>query len=78
MEQEKLQKLSKIIKEKREEQHLSKTELALRIGRSPQLICDIESNRKGPSLDTLVAMASELKFSLDAFFLKNNYVDNVK
>lgn len=78
MEQEKLKKLSKIIKNKREEKHLSKTELGSRINRSPQLICDIEANRNSPSLDTVVAMAKELDFSLDAFFLKRNYVDNVK
>lgn len=61
--------ISKIIKEKREEKQISQTELALRIQRSPQLICDIEAGRKKPGIETLVRLAKELCFSLDNIFL---------
>ncbi|MBU2702694.1 transcriptional regulator with XRE-family HTH domain [Sporomusaceae bacterium BoRhaA] len=62
--------LSETIKAKRKEKCLSQTELALRINRSPQLICDIEAGRKNPSLDTLALLVKELAFSLDAIFFK--------
>lgn len=70
--------LGLIIKAKREEAGLSKTELGARIGRSPQLICDIEAGRKNPSMDTLVHIAKELGLSLDDIFLNDNYAYSVK
>lgn len=62
-------KLSEIIKAKREEKGLSQTELAMRIHRSPQLICDIEAGRKNPSINTLIPISKELSLSLDDIFL---------
>lgn len=58
------------IKKRREEKGLSLTQLALAIGRSPQMICDIEAGRKKPSLSTLIALAKALDLSLDNIFLK--------
>lgn len=59
-----------VIREKRGEKGISQTKLAAIIGRSPQLICDIESGRKNPSIDTLIAIAKELDISLDGIFFK--------
>jgi putative transcriptional regulator len=57
------------IKRKREENGLSKTQLARAINKSPQLICDIEAGRKNPSIETLVPIAKTLHMSLDQIFL---------
>jgi putative transcriptional regulator len=57
------------IKRKREENGLSKTQLAKAINKSPQLICDIEAGRKNPSIETLVPIAKTLHMSLDRIFL---------
>lgn len=68
-----MQKLSEIIRTKREEKGISQTELAARIQRSPQLICDIEAGRKNPSINTLIPIAKELSLSLDDIFLTEKY-----
>ncbi|GEA17785.1 helix-turn-helix transcriptional regulator [Moorella sp. E306M] len=62
--------IGSIIRRKRGEKGISQTRLATRIGRSPQLICDIESGRKKPSIDTLIAIAKELDISLDDIFFR--------
>lgn len=72
-----METLAATIKEKREEKSMSQTELAARIGRSPQLICDIEAGRKSPGINTLVLLAKELEMSLDSIFLSGNYAQGV-
>lgn len=57
------------MKDKREEINITQTELAKAIGKSPQLICDIEAGRKNPGRNTLVAIAKKLGISLDDIFL---------
>jgi DNA-binding XRE family transcriptional regulator len=66
------------IKTKREEKSMSQTELAAHIGRSPQLLCDIEAGRKNPGVETLVLLARELDMSLDNIFLGGDYASGVK
>ncbi|MCG8514516.1 MAG: helix-turn-helix transcriptional regulator [Halanaerobiales bacterium] len=61
---------SSIMREKRTEKELSQTALAAIIGKSPQLICDIEAGRRSPSINTLVDIAKVLNISLDKIFLK--------
>lgn len=73
-----METLGATIKVKREEKSMSQTELAAHIGRSPQLICDIEAGRKKPGVDTLVLLAKELDMSLDDIFLSDNYAQSVK
>ena len=73
-----METLGAVVKAKREEKSMSQTELAVHIGRSPQLICDIEAGRKNPGIDTLVQLAKELGISLDEFFLKGSYSQGVK
>lgn len=71
MDKQSILKLAAIMKQEREKRNLSQTQLAIRINRSPQLICDIEAKRKGPSLNTIVLMAKELGFSLDDLFFSS-------
>ena len=73
-----MEDLGSIIKAKREEKSLTQTELATHIGRSSQLICDIEAGRKKPGFNTLVSLAKELGISLDDIFLENSYASRVK
>ena len=73
-----METLGATIKAKREEKSLSQTKLAAHIGRSSQLICDIEAGRKNPGIDTLVLLAKELGMSLDDIFLKGDYAQRVK
>ena len=73
-----METLGVTIKVKREEKSMSQTELAAHIGRSPQLICDIEAGRKNPGIGTLVLLAKELDMSLDDIFLKGGYAQSVK
>lgn len=73
-----METLGATIKAKREEKSLSQTELAAHIGRSPQLMCDIEAGRKNPGINTLVLLAKELGMSLDDIFLKGDYAQSVK
>lgn len=58
-----------IMRKKRIEKNITQTKLAEDIGKSPQLICDIEAGRKNPGRNTLVAIAKELDISLDDIFL---------
>lgn len=57
------------IKNARTQMKMTQTELAKKIGKSPQLICDIEAGRKLPSINTLSMLAKVLKLSLDNIFL---------
>jgi putative transcriptional regulator len=52
----------------REKNNLSKSDLARRISKSPSFICDIESKRKKPSLETTIDIAQVLGLSLDKIF----------
>lgn len=52
----------------REENNLSKSDLARMVSKSPSFICDIESKRKKPSLETTVDIANILDLSLDKIF----------
>ncbi|MBY6804237.1 helix-turn-helix transcriptional regulator [Clostridium botulinum] len=52
----------------REKNNLSKSDLARKISKSPSFICDIESKRKKPSLETTVDIAHALGLSLDKIF----------
>lgn len=65
-----MNKIGYEVKKRREERGLSQTQLALAIGKSPQMICDIEAGRKQPSLKTLIDLAKILNISLDQIFLK--------
>lgn len=58
-----------IIKNKRAEFKMPQKELAKKINKSPQLICDIEAGRRNPSINTLFDIAKVLNISLDKFFL---------
>lgn len=62
-----------VMREKREKKGMTQVDLAKTIGKSPQLICDIENGRKNPGSNTLIAIAKELNISLDEIFLNNNY-----
>ncbi|MGE4274074.1 MAG: helix-turn-helix domain-containing protein [Desulfitobacterium sp.] len=73
-----MENIGAIIKAKREEKNLSQTELAARITRSSQLICDIEKGRKRPGADTLILLAKVLDISLDHIFLESNSAQSVK
>lgn len=64
------EKLGTVLRKKRKEKGISQTKLAVKIGKSPQLICDIESGRKNPSVGTLIAIAKELDISLDCIFFE--------
>ncbi|SNR85506.1 DNA-binding transcriptional regulator, XRE-family HTH domain [Anaerovirgula multivorans] len=57
-----------IMREKREKRNMTQTKLAKSIGKSPQLICDIEAGRKSPGRDTLIAIFKVLNMSLDDIF----------
>lgn len=48
----------------RKEQGLTQTQLAERLGRPQSLISEIESGRKSPHMETLVAIARELGYAL--------------
>lgn len=54
--------------EAREKNNLSKSGLARKISKSPSFICDIESKRKSPSLETAIDIAKILNLSLDKIF----------
>lgn len=56
------------MKEARNKNKLSKSDLARKISKSPSFICDIEANRKNPSLDTAVLISKALGISLDKIF----------
>ena len=58
-----------IMRERRIEKNITQTHLAQAIGKSPQLICDIENGRKSPGRSTLISIARELDISLDNIFL---------
>jgi len=53
--------VAKIIRELREEQGLSMTDLAARVGLSRLMISFIEHKKRNPTLDTLLRIASVLK-----------------
>jgi|GEM_PF-6832969 len=55
--------------EAREKSNLSKSDLARMISKSPSFICDIESKRKTPSLETAIDIAKILGLSLDKIFV---------
>lgn len=61
-------KFSKAMKQAREKNNLSKSDLARKISKSPSFICDIEAERKTPSLETTIEIAKTLKLSLDKIF----------
>lgn len=54
--------------EARKEKNLSKSDLARKINKSPSFICDIEANRKTPSLETAIDIAKTLGLSLDKIY----------
>ncbi len=54
--------------EAREKKHLSKSDLARSIEKSPSFICDIEAKRKNPSLETAISISKVLDISLDKIF----------
>lgn len=56
------------VREKREAFNMSQTQLAKKINRSPQLICDIEAGRRNPGRETLLLLAKQLNMSLDKIF----------
>ncbi|EJO5348376.1 helix-turn-helix transcriptional regulator [Clostridium botulinum] len=55
---------------KRVQLNITKTKLAKMIEKSPSFLCDIESERKNPSISTMVDIAKNLRISLDDIFLK--------
>jgi DNA-binding XRE family transcriptional regulator len=54
--------------EAREKNNLSKSDLAREISKSPSFICDIESKRKNPSLETAIDIAKALNLSMDKIY----------
>lgn len=54
--------------EARERNNLSKSDLARQISKSPSFICDIESKRKAPSLETAIDISKTLGLSMDKIF----------
>ena len=52
----------------REKKHLSKSDLARSIEKSPSFICDIEAKRKNPSLETAISISKVLEIPLDKIF----------
>lgn len=62
-------KLGRKVREARVKMQKTQTCLAKEIGRSPQLICDIEAGRKLPSTPTLSALATALNISTDEMLL---------
>lgn len=65
---ESIEKFRLAITEARERNNLSKSDLARKIKKSPSFICDIESKRKAPSLETAIDIAKTLGISLDKIF----------
>ncbi|WP_185966813.1 helix-turn-helix transcriptional regulator [Clostridium sp. HBUAS56017] len=62
----------------RKKNNLSKSDLARMISKSPSLICDIESKRKNPSLQTAVDIANILGLSLDKIFMRKLLLESKK
>lgn len=58
------------LREARKKQNITQVALAKKIGKTPQLICDIEAGRKKPSIGTLGAIVKvlHLKSTLADFF----------
>jgi DNA-binding XRE family transcriptional regulator len=65
---ETVEKFRVAMTEAREEKKLTKSDLARKISKSPSFICDIESKRKAPSLETAIDIAKTLNLSLDKIF----------
>ena len=63
------QKIRDILIEKRKQKGWTKAELSRRTHISQQLLCDIESGRRNPSLNSIVAIAKALELSLDKILL---------
>ncbi|WP_434302630.1 helix-turn-helix transcriptional regulator [Clostridium botulinum] len=63
-------KFRKAMIDKRVQLNITKTKLAKMIKKSPSFLCDIESERKNPSISTMVDIAKNLQISLDDIFLK--------
>lgn len=57
------------MKKARKDKKITQTDLAKSIGRSPQLICDIEAGRKKPGRQAMIEIAKKLEISLDDIFL---------
>jgi len=62
------EKFRKAMVEAREKKHLSKSDLARSVEKSPSFICDIEARRKKPSLETAISISKKLGISLDEIF----------
>ena len=63
------QEIRDIIISKRRQKGWTKAELSRRTQISQQLLCDIESGRRNPSLNSIVAIAKALEISLDKILL---------
>lgn len=66
----KIDNIGNIIRERRLSLKITQKELSKKVGKSQQLICDIEAGRKNPSINTLFKIAKVLNLSLDKFFLQ--------
>jgi ribosome-binding protein aMBF1 (putative translation factor) len=62
----------------REEQKMSKSDLARMISKSPSFICDIESKRKKPSFETAGDISNILGISLDKIFNNKLRIESKK
>jgi len=56
------------IKALREKVGISQTEMSKRLGITNDYLCMIENNRRSPSLKLSMALAAELKVTLDELF----------
>ncbi|MEG2342466.1 MAG: helix-turn-helix transcriptional regulator [Bacilli bacterium] len=63
-------KFRKVMVDERVKKNISQTNLAKMIKKSPSFLCDIEAERRNPSITTMVDIAKSLKISLDDIFLK--------
>lgn len=58
-------KFHKLLREKRVDYGLTQNELGNLINKSTSYICDLEHNRKNPSLNTLVTISKVLNLDLN-------------
>ncbi|MCS7181367.1 MAG: helix-turn-helix domain-containing protein [bacterium] len=68
-----IKKIGEKIRDIRKEKGYTQSELAFRIGRSPNFIGLIERGKKIPSLDTLIKIAEILEVNPSVFFVNFNY-----